>query len=179
MRKIIAGFATSLDGYIEGPNGEYDWITYDKEIQNELAFYWKEIDTMFYGRKTYEMVLAMSRKTKTNNNPFAHMKHYVFSNSLGSVDDSFTLVEGKTESEVQKIKKQPGKNIAIFGGAELACSLFNLKLIDELVLTICPILLGNGKPFFRNIQNRIYFELINSKSFSSGVVSLTYKVKNI
>ncbi len=64
MRKLIAGFAMSLDGYIEGPNGEFDWIIYDKEQYKELAEQWKKIDAMFYGRKTYEVALKKSSRQK-------------------------------------------------------------------------------------------------------------------
>jgi dihydrofolate reductase len=173
MRKLIAGFATSLDGYIEGPNGEYDWIIYDKEQYKELAAQWKKIDAMFYGRKTYEVVLKNSSKQK--NNPFAHMKHYVFSNSLRKVKENFILVKGDVREQIMKIKNEPGKDIAVFGGAELVCSLINLKLIDELVLAICPVILGDGKPFFINIKERNYFTLKECKTYSSGLISLTYQ----
>ena len=173
MRKIIAGFATSLDGYIEGPNGEYDWIIHDKEQYKQLAEHWKKIDAMFYGRKTYETILKNPYQGK--NNPFAHMKHYVFSNSLKKVEEGFILINGDTKKQVTKIKNEPGKDIAVFGGAELACSLINLKLVDELMLAICPVLLGKGKPFFVNISERNYFTLKESKTYSSGLVSLTYE----
>lgn len=182
MRKLIAGFAVSLDGYIEGPNGEYDWIIYDKEQYKELAKHWKKIDAMFYGRKTYETALKMKDPSQGKNNPFAHMKHYVFSNSLTKVEKGFILISGDTKKQVLKIKNDSstsseGKDIAVFGGAELACSLINLKLVDELVLAICPVLLGKGKPFFSNIRERNYFTLKESKTFSSGLVSLTYEAK--
>src|SRR5215212_152585 len=101
MRKIIAGFAMSIDGYIEGPNGEYDWIIFDKEQYKELAKHWKKIDAMFYGRKTYEAVLKNAGKEK--NNPFSHMKHYVFSKSLAKAKDGFILLNGDTKKEVMKI----------------------------------------------------------------------------
>jgi dihydrofolate reductase len=177
MRKLIAGFAVSLDGYIEGPNGEYDWIIYDKEQYKELAEHWKKIDAMFYGRKTYEAALKMKDPSKGKNNPFAHMKHYVFSNSLTEVEKEFILISGDTSRQVMKIKNEPGKDIAVFGGAEFACSLINLKLVDELVLAICPVLLAKGKPFFSNINERNYFTLKECKTFLSGLVSLTYEAK--
>src|SRR5215208_6318046 len=100
MRKLIIGFACSLDGYIEGPNGEYDWIIFDKQQQKEVAESWKDIDAMFYGRKTYEASMAMQAKSKSKSNPFAHMKHYVFSKTLSSVADGFILVYGDVETEV-------------------------------------------------------------------------------
>lgn len=175
MRKITTGFAVSIDGYIEGPNGEYDWIIYDKEQYKELAKYWKKIDAMFYGRKTYEAVLRNAQKEKSN--PFSHMKHFVFSNSLEKVENGFILIKGDTKEEVMKIKNEPGKDIAVFGGAEFACSLINLKLIDEMVLAICPVLLGKGKLFFINIGERNFFTLKETKTYSSGLVSLTYEAK--
>ena len=179
MRKLIAGFAVSLDGYIEGPKGEYDWIIYDKENYKELAKHWKKIDAMFYGRKTYEAAVKMKGQYKGKNNPFARMKHYVFSNSLTKVEDGFILLSGDTKKLVTKIKNETGKDIAVFGGAEFACSLINLKFVDELVLAINPVLLGKGKPFFSNINERNYFTLKESKIYSSGLVSLTYEVKRI
>jgi dihydrofolate reductase len=176
MRKLIAGFAVSLDGYIEGPNGEYDWIIYDQEQFNELAKHWERMDAMFYGRKTYEVCMAMQSGSKKNQkNPFAHMKQYVFSQTLKEIQEGFILVNGDLEKEVIKIKKESGKDIAVFGGAELVSSLINLDLIDELVLAICPVVLGKGKPFFINIKERKRYRLKEVKSYTSGLVSLTYE----
>ena len=182
MRKLVAGFAVSLDGFIQGPNGEYDWIIYDKDHFKELSEHWKRMDAMFYGRKTYEASLAMQPKSKSKSakkkasasNPFAHMKHYVFSSSLDSVVEEFTLVKGDLKEEVIKIKKAEGKDIAVFGGAELVSSLINLNLIDELQLAIVPVILGAGKPFFINIKERKSFNLKDVKSYASGLVVLNY-----
>ncbi|SRR5258705_6519092 len=175
MRKLIAGFATSIDGFIEGANGEIDWIIFDKEQIKELGKQWKETDAMFHGRKTYEMEIAMKKKSKGKQaNPFAHMKHYVFSHSLKKVDDDFILVKGDLKSEVIRLKSEPGKQIAVFGGAELLCSLLNLDLVDELVLAICPVLLGKGKPFFPDIHRRMSWNVKKVKTFSSGLITITY-----
>ena len=185
MRKLVAGFAVSLDGYIEGPNGEYDWIIYDQDHFKELSEHWKRMDAMFYGRKTYEASLAMrpksaskstskSKKKSNASNPFAHMKHYVFSSTLDSVVDEFTLVKGDLKEEVTKIKKAEGKDIAVFGGAELVSSLINLNLIDELQLAIVPVILGDGKPFFIKIKERKTFALKDAKTYDSGLVVLNY-----
>jgi dihydrofolate reductase len=180
MRKIIAGFAISLDGFMEGPNGEYDWIVNDPEHFKELAKAWENTDAFFYGRKTYEMSMAMSKKSgknKKQNNPFAHMKHYIFSNTLKSVGEDFILVGGDVKTEVTKIKNQPGKDIMVFGGAQLAGSLMNMGLIDEVGVGICPVLLGSGKPFFQGIDKKIDLTLSDSKVYASGLVALTYRVK--
>jgi dihydrofolate reductase len=177
MRKLIAGFAISLDGFIEGPNGEIDWIIFDKEQERRLAETWKNFDAMFHGRKTYEVERAMEKKSKSKSNPFAHMKHYVFSNTLETVDEGFVLVKGDITKEIQKIKQEEGKNIAVFGGAELLSSLLNLGLIDELSLAVTPIILGNGKPMFQKIKTSVHLSLTESKSLSSGVVILNYTVQ--
>ena len=118
MRKIIAGFATSIDGFIEGPNGEIDWIIYDQDQFAELGEYWKKIDAMFHGRKTYEASLKMKDQvTEEMINAFAHMKQYVFSKTLDKVEDNYILVKGDLKTEVEKIKNEPGGEIAVFGGA--------------------------------------------------------------
>ena len=183
MRKLIAGFATSIDGFIEGPNGEIDWIILDKEQFKELAVHWKRMDAMFHGRKTYEASMAMQKGSEMpaevkQANPFARMKHYVFSNTLKKVEEGYILVSGDLKKEVNKIKNEEGKEIAVFGGGVLVCSLLNLGLVDELTLAICPVLLGKGRPFFPDITKRIDFTVKEVKSYSSGLVSLTYAVKN-
>lgn len=178
MRKIIGGFATSIDGFIEGPNGEIDWIIYDQEQFAELAESWKKIDAMFHGRKTYEASLKMKGQLSEEiTNPFAHMKHYVFSNTLDKVEDEYILVRGDLKIEVEKIKREPGGEIAVFGGASLLSSLLNLDLIDELALAICPTVLGKGKPFFANINKRSEWDVKESKSFKSGLISISYQRK--
>ena len=176
MRKIMAGFATSIDGFIEGPYGEIDWIIYDQEQFKELGESWKKIDAMFHGRKTYEASLKMKGETTEEMvNPFAHMKHYVFSRTLDKAEANYILVNGDLKTEVEKIKNEPGGEIAVFGGAELVSSLLNLNLIDELTLAICPVLLGKGKAFFPKVEKRIYWNVKEIKNYSSGLISITYK----
>ncbi|HEX6845456.1 MAG TPA: dihydrofolate reductase family protein [Chitinophagaceae bacterium] len=178
MRKLITGFATSIDGFIEGPKGEIDWIIYDKEHFKELAEQWKRIDTMFHGRKTYEASLKMQKgSTGKQANPFAHMKHYVFSRTLKKVEDKFILINADLKTEVERIKKEPGGEIAVFGGAELVSSLLNLDLVDELSLAICPVLLGKGKAFFPKIENRMNWNVKEVKTYSSGLIAITYQRK--
>ena len=178
MRKIVAGFATTIDGFIEGPDGEIDWIIYDKEQFKELEQHWKRMDAMFYGRKTYEAALKMSKGTKgKQSNPFAHMKHYVFSNTLKEVEQGYILISGDMKTEVKKIRAQNGKEIAVFGGAELLSSLLNLDLVDELSLAICPVLLGKGKSFFPFIEKRINWKVKEVKTYESGLISITYQRK--
>jgi len=178
MRKIIAGFATTIDGFIEGPNREIDWIIYDNEQFKELEEFWKSIDAMFHGRKTYEASLKMKGEvTEEMISAFAHMKQYVFSNTLKEVEQGYILVNGDLKTEVEKIRSEPGKDIAVFGGAELLSSLLNYDLVDELSLAICPSLIGKGKAFFPRIEKRIDWQVKEVKTYESGLISITYRRK--
>ena len=172
MRKVILGVAVSLDGFIEGPNGEYDWCLTDQDYG--LSDFFKRVDTIFVGRKTYEMSLGM----EGSGAGFPQFKEYIFSTTLGKVKDGATLIKDNIKNEVENIKKEKGKDIWLFGGASLTTSLMNLRLVDELSLAFHPILLGSGKPLFQHIQDRINLTLVDTKTYSSGLVSLTYSIEN-
>lgn len=168
MRKLVAGFAASLDGYIEAPNGAYDWILIDKEI--DFAEQAKRFDAYFYGRKSYEMALRMGTKAE------AGTKHYVFSRTLTNADNRFELINDDVNSTVLELKNQPGKDIAIFGGADLLASLLDLRLVDELSVSIIPVLLGSGKPMVANLKEKVWLVAQNTKTYSNGTVQITYNV---
>ena len=170
MRKVILGLAVSLDGFIEGPNGKYDWCFTDQDYG--LSNFFKRIDTAFVGRKTYEMTLAMAEDVGS----FPKLKEYIFSTTLDKVKDGATLIKSNIKAEVEKIKKEKGKDIWLFGGAALTTSLMNLRLIDELSLAVHPVLLGAGKPLFNNIKDKINLTLIDTKTYSTGLISLTYSL---
>lgn len=172
MRKVILGLAVSLDGFIEGPNGEYDWCFTDQDYG--LSDFFKQVDAAFIGRKTYEMTLAMGDNSEGG---FPKLKEYIFSTTLDKVKDGATLIKGDIKLMVETIKKEEGKDIWLFGGAGLTTSLLNLGLIDEISLAVHPILLGGGKPLFGNIQGRIHLALLDSKTYSTGLVSLTYQLQ--
>lgn len=173
MRKVILAVAVSLDGFIEGPNGEYDWCFTDQDYG--LSDFFKRVDTIFIGRKTYEMSLGI----EGGGAGFPKFKEYIFSTTLDKVKDGATLINGDIKTQVDEIKKERGKNIWLFGGAGLTTSLMNLGLVDELSLAVHPILLGGGKPLFNNIKDRIKLTLVDTKTFSTGLVSLTYNVGQI
>ena len=170
MRKLVIGLAVSLDGFIEGPNGEYDWCFMDPEY-NMMEFF-QRFDTIFVGRKTYEMSAGMEGGPEG----FPKMKEYVFSTTLDRVKADATIISGDIKSEVEKIKKEKGKDIWLFGGAGLTTSLLNMGLVDELSLAVYPIILGGGKPLFNKIQDRINLTLLNSRAYSSGLLMLNYSI---
>ena len=169
MRKIILGLAVSLDGFIEGPNGEYDWCFTDQDYG--LSDFFKQIDTIFMGRKSYELAQRMEGE-----NPWKGMTTYVFSNSLKEVkDENVKLITGDIEKQVNDVRKQPGKDIWMFGGAELLTYFVNNGWIDEYWLSVHPIILGAGKPLFQNIASRKKLRLTDHKIYETGLVSLRYQ----
>ena len=168
MRKIVAGFAISLDGFNAGPNNEIDWIIIDKEI--DFAEQMKRFDTYFIGRKTYEITKKMG------GNSYGNSKVYIFSNTLTKVDKPFQLINENVKKTVDQIKKEEGKDITLFGGGELLTSLLNLDLVDEISLAVIPVILGKGIPFVREVNKRISLTLVKSKTYSNGTVELSYEI---
>jgi dihydrofolate reductase len=168
MRKIVAGFAISLDGYIAGSNNEFDWIVVDKEI--DFSEMMKRFDTYFLGRKTYELSKGMGQS-------FGKDKVYVFSTTLKEVEIPAVLITGDIKQKVKEIKKETGKDIALFGGGELLTSLLNLDLVDEISMAVIPVLLGSGIPMIRELNKRVTLTLTDTKKYSNGTVQLTYDIK--
>ena len=195
MRKIIASLQVSLDGFIEGPNGEMDWVMEDdEEAWNDLDEELSASDTFILGRIMYpayeqfwlailsnpKAVLSLTGKTPTKNEiAFAQLadktQHIVVSKTLKKVDWQAVRVVPSTE-EIRKLKQQPGKDMLVWGGGTLISSLLNDGLIDELHLMVTPLILAGGKPLFKNIETRRALKLIKTKSLKSGKVSLLYKV---
>ena len=189
MRKIIAALQVSLDGFIEGPNGELDWVeTWEGEGFNVLP----QIDTcilgggMYSGYEQYwrailansEGILAFTGKVASKGEidyaPFADKTpHIVLSKTMGEVTWKNTRIVRDVE-EIRKLKQQPGKDMHAVGGATLVSSLMNLGLIDELRLVVHPIVLGGGKALFKDVKWRHALKLLEAKPLKSGMVCLTY-----
>lgn len=183
MRKVILDLAVTLDGYIEGPNGEVDWCIMDDDIGGgEKGFFEafpNEIDTVFYGRVSYEAYGNYEPEEDNIIKPFYEkinkMEKYIFSTTLDKVNEGHTIIKGNIADEVNRIKNKSGKDIWLFGGASLITDFISHNLIDEYRLAVHPIVLGAGKPLFQDINKRVELELIKSKGSKSGVVSLYYK----
>jgi dihydrofolate reductase len=170
MRKLILQVAVSLDGLIEGPNGEFDWCFTDQDYG--LKDFFKQIDTLFIGRKTYELMLRMGENASPG---FPKFKQYIFSTTLDKV--KAVLIREDIESEVKKIKNEKGKHIWLFGGGSLTTSLMNLNLVDEIWLAVTPIVLGRGKPLFTDLKERVELNLLDTKTYSTGLAFLKYAIK--
>ncbi len=160
MRKVILSVAVSLDGFIEGPHGEYDWCPPPSE--DEMNDFMNGIEVIFMGRKSYEM---------TGISMFQEKQSYVFSNTLKEVKGNTKVISGDFISAVNEIRQQPGKDIWLFGGASLTTDFINHQLVDEMWLGLVPIVLGKGKPLFQNIHDRQRFKAVSATT-SNGYFSL-------
>ena len=169
MRSIILGLAVSLDGFIEGPNGEYDWCFTDQDYG--LHKFFTRVDALFIGRKSYE--LMQNNADAVPGMPA--MTEYVFSNTLETVKPGAILIQGDIVPQVKQIKQADGKDIWLFGGASLTTSLVNAGLVDQLWLSVHPIALGSGKPLFEQLSKRINLQLRETKTYDTGLVSLKYQ----
>lgn len=176
MRKVTFGVASSLDNYIARQDGAVDWLMWGKEAAAFMAGFWKTIDTILMGRKTYEVALEHARG---KSNPYPGMKSYVFSRTLKkSADSSVEIISEDAAGFVRGLKAEEGKDICLMGGGEFAKSLFEAKLIDEVGLNIHPVLLGSGIPLFYEMKSQINLELLDCQRFENGCVLVIYKVKH-
>ncbi|MGO4498347.1 dihydrofolate reductase family protein [Paenibacillus sp. 2RAB27] len=177
-RKIILDLAVTLDGYIEGKNGEVDWCVMDPEMG--FVDFLNQIDTILYGRKSYdlwgqytpELDHADADKELWS---LVHSKYkYVFSKTQKGTDHKAIYINDNIFEEVTTLKNKPGKDIWLYGGASLITTFIHLGLVDEFRLSVHPVILGEGKPLFVDIKQRLNLQLVHTKTFSSGVVQLIY-----
>lgn len=167
MRKVILGVAVSLDGFIEGPNGEYDWCFTDQDYG--LTDFMKRIDGIIMGRKSFDISTAYEGP-----NPWKDIRTYVFSRTLTQASGNVEIVSGDVVKIVSALKEKPGKDLWLFGGAELTIAFVNAGLIDEYWLSVHPIILGSGKALFSNISERKKLSLKSHEVYSTGLISLCY-----
>lgn len=181
MKKIILDLAMTLDGFIEGPNGEIDWCVLDDDMEFEKFI--DSVDTLFYGRVSYDAwgnFQPEENATDVEKEIWkaVHSKNkYVFS-SQNRVGENAKFITSDLEKNVKEIKSQTGKDIWLYGGAKLIKTFIELNLIDIYRLSIHPVALGAGKPLFEDIQNRVNLKLIEVNQFKSGVVQLIYQPSN-
>ncbi len=181
MRTVVFGGANSLDNYIARPDGAVDWLLWSDEVSEIMNGFWPRIDTIVMGRKTYDVAIANTPKGKGEKagNPYGDMKTYVFSRTMKAGEqDGVEIVAEDPGKFVRKLKKQKGKEICVMGGGELAQTLFEAGVIDEIGFNIHPVLLGNGIPLFHKMSRQIDLELLECKQMKTGCVYVLYRVKN-
>jgi dihydrofolate reductase len=175
MRKVTFGGANSLDNYLARPDHAVDWLLWGKEAAAVMTNYWKTIDTVVMGRKTYEVAVRSGQ----GGGGYPGVKTYVISRTLSEGPrEGVTVVSQDAALFVRDLKEQRGKEICVMGGGELARSLFEAGLIDEIGFNIHPVLLGSGIPLFHPMSRQIDLKLLECKPFKNGCVYVRYRVKN-
>lgn len=171
MRKIIFGGANSLDNFIARKTDAVDWLMWSDEVAAYIKDFWKGIDTILWGRRTFEVA-------EGNVGAYSGMKNYVFSRTLPeSETKSVEIISEDAAEFVADLKNQNGKDICVMGGGVLAKSLFEAGLIDEIGFNIHPVLLGSGIPLFYEMRRQIDLELIECRQFKNGCVLVRYRVR--
>jgi dihydrofolate reductase len=188
MRRVIVSNSISLDGFASGPNGELDWFAYKGFLKGtELGKYTRtlltSVDSILLGRQTYEE-FSSRWPTRTDDDPVItermnNLPKFVFSRSLKQVAwgnwGTAKLVKEDAATALNKMKKEPGKDMVILGSFTLVSALMKAGLIDEFQLMVYPVVLGNGRPEFKDLNERYSLNLINVKQFKSGAVELVYQ----
>ena len=166
MRKIVLNLALSLDGFIAGPNGEYDWCFTDADYG--MIDFMKSIDATIMGGKSYRLLLDYGA-------PYPELTNYVVTRTeTDALHSNVVFVRNNILSFVESLKRKEGKNIWLFGGAEITQLLMERDLVDMLMLAVHPVLLGDGIQLFGKYDARKHFELADSIRHPSGLVQLIY-----
>lgn len=189
MRKLVLFLHSSLDGFVEGPQGAMDigWIAYNEELEDFADHVLSTADTIIWGRQTYEMMYGYWPNVPNDDNAnehelnhakwIEHVEKIIFSTTLNTVEwHNSKLVQNDIEDTINQLKQQDGGDIVILGSPRLAHHLMSLDLIDEYKITVSPTLTGGGLPLFKNITSKTDLMLKEHQTFESGALGLTYQV---
>ena len=182
MKKIFAFIMATLDGYYEGPNQEFDFWVVDEEFNGFAVEQLDEVDTLLFGRVTYEgMAAYWPTSAAEQDDPTVAAKmnglsKIVVSRTLDKAEwANSRLIKDDVTEELERLKQQPGKDIAILGSSALTASLLQMGLVDEVRIMVNPVVLGAGKSVFRTAGERIGLKLLKSRPFNSGNLLLYYQ----
>lgn len=185
MRKIIVSEMISVDGFFADEKGGIDWHVVEDEFNNYAISLLKEIDTLLFGRVTYELfesywpAAEKDPNTSSDDLSIAHSinvaKKIVYSKTLSSVGwNNVELKKDISIEEVKKLKHQAGKDIVVYGSGTIVTQLADAGLIDEYRFFVAPVALGKGKTLFKDLKDWLKLTLIETQTFKSGVVVLRY-----
>lgn len=171
MRPIRYSVAMSLDGFIAGPQGEYDWIPNEPEI--DWGAFMARFDTVLMGRRSYEAALSVP-----GGSVLSSMETYVFSRTLQPDDHpGVTIVRDELEATLDRLRRRPGsKEIWLFGGGELFRSLLERGCVDFVEIGLAPVLLGRGVSFLPGLARQVGLRLTEARRYPSGIMLITYEV---
>lgn len=186
MRKIILSMPISLDGYIEGPHHELDWVIADDDLHDFYSDLLEQTDLIMYGRVTYELMVrywpmapsdpSLPKGMLRYANTINPMKKIVFSSTLKNAEWNTQIIHTLIPEKISKLKAQPGGNIALGGGAAIAQEFIQNGLVDEFQLLVQPVIIGEGKPLFKGIRDLLKLDFLWSRSFNSGTIALCYRI---
>ncbi|MFE9118657.1 dihydrofolate reductase family protein [Streptomyces sp. NPDC007172] len=185
MRSVTYSMNISLDGFIVGPDGGVDWTTPDEEVFRFATDEVRGAGVHLLGRRLYESMLywetvdqnpSLGFSTREFAAVWKPLPKVVFSTTLSSVQGNARLASGDLAQEIERLRAQPGDGNIAIGGAILAAEAAALGLIDEYRPRVCPVLLGGGVPFFPQHERRVDLELVETRTFSSKVIHLRYRV---
>jgi dihydrofolate reductase len=179
MRKLFWQVSVTLDGFMEGPNRELDHTAgvQDADFDRYASEMLNSIDAMLLGRRTYQVFESYwPSATGPDSERMNELAKIVFSRTLEKVEwNNSRLVRENIAEEVGRLKDEPGKDLALFGSAELASTLIREGLIDEYRIFVTPFVLGGGTPMFKGISEGFALKLLNATTWSSGTVALFYE----
>ena len=184
MRSVTYSMAVSLDGYIAGPDGKFDWSIPDEELMRFVTDEDRQVGVQLMGRKLYETMLYWETVDQASLDDsdlewiaiWKPLPKVVFSTTLPAVQGNARLASGGLAEEIERLRAEPGEGDIAIGGAALAAEAAALGLIDEYRARVYPVLVGGGIPFFPQRERRTDLELLEARTFSSGVVYLRYRV---
>jgi dihydrofolate reductase len=185
VRSVTYSMGVSLDGYIAGPHGEFDWTEPDEEVFRFVTDEIREVGVHLLGRRLYETMLYWETADQDPSLGDAMLEwaalwkplpKVVFSTTLSAVEGHARLASGGVEEEIERLRAEPGQGEIAIGGATLAAEAAALGLIDEYRARVYPVLVGGGIPFFPQSERRVALELVESRTFSSRVIYLRYRV---
>ncbi|MEF3302071.1 dihydrofolate reductase family protein [Paenibacillus sp. GYB003] len=179
MRKVIVSEMISIDGLIEAEHGGMNWFVQDAELNAYAMELLESVDTIIYGRTTYEIMASFwpfapgDFAARTN-----QLKKIVFTTTLRETPwgewEHARPIHGGIAEEITNLKRQPGKDMVVYGSGSVVRQLTNLGLVDEYRLIVNPVILGKGKMLFENLHDRMPLKLVDAKVFACGGVALTY-----
>ncbi|THA50585.1 dihydrofolate reductase family protein [Streptomyces sp. A1136] len=185
MRDVTYSMGVSLDGYIVGPDGGFDWTAPDEEVFRFATDEVRGVGVHLLGRRLYETMLYWETAEQDPSLGFSTLEFaaiwkllpkVVFSTTLSAVQGNARLASGGLTEEIERLRAEPGDGDVAIGGATLAAEAAAAGLIDEYRPRIYPVLVGGGIPFFPRHERRVDLALVETHTFSSGVVHLRYRV---